>query len=220
MGAHAVLRRPRRRQARAPRLLLPRARRGLRPRRIRPHERTHPAPRRTACADRATRTNLSPSSPLYSDPSRASWRALEPWLDGRPWGEQTDDDGTVNRLWRISDPEAIEQVQAALADAELLIADGHHRYETARVYAEEVGGEGEHRYVLMCLVALEDPGLTVFPTHRLLDNLKESATQEKLAAALRESFEIEEIERDELVPEGDGPVRFATSTRSSSAASA
>ena len=60
----------------------------------------------------------------------------------------------------------------------------------------------------MCLVALEDPGLTVFPTHRLLDNLKESATQEALAAALRESFDIEEIERDELVPEGDGPVRF------------
>ena len=56
---------------------------------------------------------------------------------------------------------------AALADAELLIADGHHRYETARVYAEEVGGEGDHRYVLMCLVALEDEGLTVFPTHRL-----------------------------------------------------
>src|SRR3712207_8646773 len=55
------------------------------------------------------------------------------------------------------------ELQAALADAELLIADGHHRYETARVYAEEVGGEGEHRYVLMFLCSLSDPGLTIFP---------------------------------------------------------
>jgi uncharacterized protein (DUF1015 family) len=179
------------------------------PGRIRPHERTHPGPKEDRLRlTRATRANLSPIFSLYSDPSRAAWGALERWLDERPWGEQTDDDGTVNRLWRISDPQAIEQVQAALADAELLIADGHHRYETARVYAEEIGGEGEHRYVLMCLVALEDPGLTVFPTHRLLDNLKESATQEALANALRESFEIEEIQRDALVPEGDGPVRF------------
>ena len=51
---------------------------------------------------------------------------------------------------------------------ELLIADGHHRYETARVYAGEIGGEGEHRYVLMCLVSMSDPGLAMFPTHRLV----------------------------------------------------
>ena len=59
----------------------------------------------------------------------------------------------------------------ATSGVELLIADGHHRYETARVYAEEIGGEGDHRYVLMCLVATEDPGLSVFPTHRLVRGL-------------------------------------------------
>ncbi len=64
-------------------------------------------------------------------------------------------------------------MQAALADRELLIADGHHRYETARTYAEEVGGEGDHRYVLMCLVSMSDPGLTVFPTHRLVGRLED-----------------------------------------------
>jgi len=179
------------------------------PGRIRPHERTHPGPKEDRLRlTRATKANLSPIFSLYSDPARAAWRALEPSLDDRPWGEHTDEDGTVNRLWRIADPDAIATVQSALGDAELLIADGHHRYETARVYAEEVGGEGEHRYVLMCLVALEDPGLTVFPTHRLLDNLGESPAQEALATALRENFDIAEIERDELVPQGDGPVRF------------
>jgi uncharacterized protein (DUF1015 family) len=179
------------------------------PGRIRPHERTHPGPKEDRLRlTRATKANLSPIFSLYSDPSRAAWAALEPSLDGRPWGEQTDDDGTANRLWRITDPEAIETVQAALADAELLIADGHHRYETARVYADEVGGEGEHRYVLMCLVALEDPGLTVFPTHRLIRDTT-SQTQEALGTAAREYFDVTPIEHSELrPPDGDGPLEM------------
>ena len=63
----------------------------------------------------------------------------------------------------------------------VLIADGHHRYETARVYAREVGGEGEHSYVLMLLCSLGDPGLVVFPTHRLLTGLDDRERQEALA---------------------------------------
>src|ERR671931_211381 len=77
-------------------------------------------------------------------------------------------EGTHNTLWRIADADRIASLQGALADAELLIADGHHRYETARAYADEVGGEGDHRHVLMCLVSMSDPGLTIFPTHRLV----------------------------------------------------
>ena len=107
---------------------------------------------------RATRANLSPIFSLYDDPAGEAWSALEPATESAPWGEVTDDDGTVHRLWRVADPDAIERVQAALADAELLIADGHHRYETARTYAQEVGGEGDHNYVLMCLVSMSDPG--------------------------------------------------------------
>ncbi len=93
----------------------------------------------------------------------------------------------------------VAAVQAAARDSELLIADGHHRYETARAYAEEVGGEGDHRYVLMCLVALEDPGLTVFPTHRLVRGL-DAARREALAAVLRRDFEVAEVPEGELAP--------------------
>ncbi len=57
----------------------------------------------------------------------------------------TDGDGTVHRLWRVADPEAIAAVQAATRDAELLIADGHHRYETMQAYAEEVEAAGARR---------------------------------------------------------------------------
>jgi uncharacterized protein (DUF1015 family) len=177
------------------------------PGRIRPHERTHPGPREDRLRlTRATKANLSPIFSLYSDPEGAAWGAVQPATEQAPFGEATDEDGTTNRLWRIADPVAIATVQATLKDAELLIADGHHRYETARVYADEVGGEGEHRYVLMCLVALEDPGLTVFPTHRLIRETT-SQSQEALAGALREAFDIEPIEHAELrPPDGDGPL--------------
>ncbi len=180
---------------------------------IRPHERTHPGPKEDRLRlTRATGANLSPIFSLYSDPQLDAWRALEPATADDPFGEVTDDEGTVHRLWRVADPEAIAAVQAALADTELLIADGHHRYETARVHAEEVGGEGGHRYVLMCLVALQDEGLTVFPTHRLVTGLAgDSDRQEALAETLRETFEIEEIAPDELVPpdeDAGAPLRF------------
>jgi len=170
------------------------------PGRVRPHERTHPGPKEDRLRlTRATRANVSPIFSLYSDPGQAAWAALAPGTGAPPWGEVTDGDGTVHRLWRVSDPQTIAAVQAATADAELLIADGHHRYETMQAYAKEVGGEGEHRYILMCLVALEDPGLTVFPTHRLVRGL-DAARRESLAAALARDFEIAEVPEQQIAP--------------------
>jgi uncharacterized protein (DUF1015 family) len=162
--------------------------------RIRPHERTHPGPKEDRLRlTRTTNANLSPIFSLFSDPATTAWKALEPSTRSVPWGESIDEDGTANRLWRVTDPDAIASVQDALRGAELLIADGHHRYETARAYADEVGGEGDHRYVLMDLVALEDPGLTVFPTHRLVKGLT-AEQQEALAQAIRNDFEVEELD--------------------------
>jgi uncharacterized protein (DUF1015 family) len=177
--------------------------------RIRPHERTHPGPREDRLRlTRATRANLSPIFALYSDPASVATAALAPALNGAPWGEVTDADGTLHRVWRCSEPAAIEQVQAALEGAELLIADGHHRYETARVYAEEVGGEGDHRYVLMCLVALEDPGLTVFPTHRLVRGL-DATRRAALAAVIERDFLTVPVARWQAAPPpGRGPLEL------------
>jgi uncharacterized protein (DUF1015 family) len=180
------------------------------PGRVRPHERTHPGPKEDRLKlTRATRANLSPIFSLFSDPGAAAWSALEPATTGSPWGEATDEDGTANRLWRVTDPRAIAAVQRTLAPAELLIADGHHRYETARTYADELGGEGPHRFVLMDLVALQDPGLTIFPTHRLLKGLT-GDQQEALANAIRAHFDIQELPSTaELVPGADsGAVRI------------
>jgi uncharacterized protein (DUF1015 family) len=170
------------------------------PGRIRPHERTHPGPKEDRLRlTRATRANLSPIFSLFEDSEQAAWHALEPFTNDEPFGEATDPDGTVNKLWRVSDAGAIESVQQTLSDRELLIADGHHRYETARVYAEEIGGEGEHRYVLMFLCSLSDPGLTIFATHRLLTDLTEEK-RAALAETIERDFESSPIGADQLEP--------------------
>ncbi len=173
---------------------------GYGPGRVRPHERTHPGPKEDRLRlTRATRANISPIFSLYSDPAGAAWAALEPATAEAPWGEVSDSDGTRHRIWRVTDPSAIAEVRQTTAQAELLIADGHHRYETMDAYAEELGGEGPHRYILMCLVALEDPGLTIFPTHRLVRGLDERRSA-ALQAALERDFEITEVEESALAP--------------------
>jgi uncharacterized protein (DUF1015 family) len=177
------------------------------PGRIRPHERTHPGPKEDRLRlTRATRTNLSPIFSLFPDPDRIAERATAQIAAGEPYAAVDGD-----TLWRTADEDLIAELQMAVADAELLIADGHHRYETARVYAGEVGGEGDHRYVLMLLCSLSDPGLLVFPTHRLLTGLKDD-TPKQLAIrdVLRENFEVEELSDASQLepPRQDGRVAF------------
>jgi uncharacterized protein (DUF1015 family) len=169
---------------------------------IRPHERTHPGPLLDRLElTRATGYNLSP---IFSLSSEDAWPLVEPALAADPWGEATDESGTVNRVWRIVDPEVHAAVSERLAGAELLIADGHHRYETARAYRDEVGGEGPHEFTLMALTGLDDPGLTVFPTHRLLSGLAaDPERRRRLGSGLRELFEVSEVGREDLDPAGE-----------------
>jgi uncharacterized protein (DUF1015 family) len=168
---------------------------------IRPHERTQPGPKEDRLRlTRATRHNLSP---IFSLHPGDAWQHLEPAVAGDPWAQVTDADGTVHRVWRVEDPAIQEAVTSELAPGELLIADGHHRYETSLAYQREVGEGGEADYVLMALVSLEDPGLTVFPTHRLISGLAaDPAKQEALGTGLRDAFEIEEVPMDQLDPKG------------------
>lgn len=169
---------------------------------VRPHERTQPGPKRDRLdLTRATRHNLSP---IFSLTSSDAWPHVESALSGDPWDQVSDDDGTVHRVWRVADSAVHEAVAAELAGAELLIADGHHRYETAGAYMQEVGGEGPHCYTLMALTGLDDPGLTVFPTHRLLSGLADDPElQERLGEGIKELFEVEEVGEDDLDPAGE-----------------
>jgi uncharacterized protein (DUF1015 family) len=163
---------------------------------VRPHERTQPGPKEDRLRlTRATRHNLSPIFALHPG---TVWSEIESHLAGEPWAEVTDADGTIHRVWRLADPALHHVVTAGLADAELLIAVGHHRYETSRIYADEIGGDGPHRYTLMCLVSLEDPGLTIFGTHRVLSGFD----RERLDRGVREHFDVEEVGAEQVDPAG------------------
>lgn len=174
---------------------------------VRPHERTQPGPKLDRLElTRATGHNLSPIFVLH--PGDA-WSMIAAAIAGdEPFCEVTDDDGTVHRAWALADTELHEGLAELLDGAELLIADGHHRYETARTYADEIGGPGDHRYTLACLVSLDDPGLSVFATNRLLHDLS-PAQREGLRETLLELFDVEEVAEADLVPgPGDGEIAF------------
>lgn len=173
------------------------------PGKIRPHERTHPGPKEDRLKlMRATKANLSPIFSLFSDDSGEFARTVATATEGEIFATTTDLDGSKNTLWRIGDDTTIEALTTALADRELLIADGHHRYETARVYAQEVGGEGDHNYVLMFLCALQDPGMTVFATHRLAENTT-AEQREAVRQTIESNFDLEEVDTAEIAPPDD-----------------
>jgi len=140
---------------------------------VRPHERTHAGPKEDRLRlIRAVRTNISPVFGVYPDPGQTAWAAAD--VSGEPVGELTDVDGVVHRVWHVTEPSALAAVSQALADKWILIADGHHRYETSLAYRDErAAAEGNDpaapwQRVMMGLTALDDDGLEVLPTHRLL----------------------------------------------------
>ena len=179
--------------------------------RIRPHERTHPGPMEDRLAlTRATEANLSPIFSLFADASGGAREMLERVMQSEPFASASDHEDTANTLWRVADADAVAALQGPLSDAELLIADGHHRYETARAYAEEVPGDGDHHYVLMLLCEISDPGLLVFPTHRLLTGLKDD-TPKQLAIrdVAKRDFDASPLESTrELEPPPNGGIAF------------
>jgi len=146
---------------------------------VRPHERTHAGPKQ----DRlrlleATGADIGLLFMLTSDPDGALLQAVQP--GGEPVAEAHDLRGELHQLWRITDDATIVRVQALMARKPVIIADGHHRYETAVEYARRHPGAD---YKLMTFCTLEAPGLTILANHRLvrgvdgfsLDRLEECA---------------------------------------------
>ncbi|HLK10854.1 MAG TPA: DUF1015 domain-containing protein [Candidatus Binatia bacterium] len=136
---------------------------------VRPHERTFPGPKADRLAVlRATGAHLSPIFGLYGRPGERVADVLGAAAAGVPEVEISDDAGHGHRLWRVTDAAAIARFAAALAGDTILIADGHHRYETALAYRDEQRGAGATAYVLAFLANMEEEGLVILPTHRLV----------------------------------------------------
>jgi uncharacterized protein (DUF1015 family) len=136
-----------------------------------PHERTHRGPKEDRLALlRATGWALEPLWFLYDGGDTAVPELLEEQFAEDPAVEFEFPAGEHHRLWVVSDRDWHRRLSRALAPLPVLIADGHHRYETALAYAEEVGGrpDASSRFTPALLTDLNDPGLVVLPTHRLV----------------------------------------------------
>lgn len=167
---------------------------------ILPHEETFSGPK----ADRlrlmeATGMNLSPVFGLYSDTGREVQSRLDAATAGQPPAEATDDLGVVGRLWPVSDQHVISQVAGLMGPRKILIADGHHRYETSVAYRDQAlgaavnqPGDEPARYTLMHFVAMQDPGLIVLPTHRLVRGVGRLDST-SLAQALEAHFSTQTV---------------------------
>jgi uncharacterized protein (DUF1015 family) len=170
---------------------------------IYPHENTRAA----AKTDRlnlleACRANFSPIWSLYSDPQGLIIGLLEAEVKGKPARYDFQDDvGCRQRLWAVTEPAVLKQIVDTMQSKPLFIADGHHRYETALNYeqlrrqqADSPAGLQPYDGVLMLLAPLEDPGLTVLPTHRVLTTAVPSLSEIK--ELLEHAFEFHEYRFD------------------------
>jgi uncharacterized protein (DUF1015 family) len=163
-----------------------------------PHERTLSGPRldRLALA-RACRTHLSQVFGLYSDPKGTIDGEFAALDSSAPALEARLGDGVVHRLWRLTDAKAHARIAAAMADRKVYIADGHHRYETMLALRDELrplarSQRSSIEYGSMFLTRMDDPGLVILPTHRVVHGL-EGFELSPFLDRLRSRFEVDEL---------------------------
>ena len=183
-----------------------------------PHERTHRGPKEDRLALlRATKVSLEPLWFLYEGEGTELPGIVASAATRTPAATFTGPDETMHRLWAVSERAVHTAVHAALENLPILIADGHHRYETALAYADEVGAgrDDPSRFTLALLTDLADPGLVVLPTHRVMKTgiavtggePKESLEETLGSLAGRVAAGTYRDRRFEVLPlEGDVPV--------------
>src|SRR6266849_6075434 len=144
---------------------------------------------------RHTKTHTGQLFMLYSDPSARVDALLDAAARGTPEVEVRDEYDVVHRLWPVTNANAIETIQREMADKKLVIADGHHRYETALAYRDEcraragrVDPNAPYEKVMMTLFNTAGKGLTILPTHRVVANVK-GFSFEAFRAALADTFD-------------------------------
>jgi len=162
---------------------------------IYPHEETHSGPKQDRLLlTKACRANLSQIFGLYPDPENVAQDLLENAVAGQTPLSATDHLGVVHHLWPVTNVKVLADVAAIMDSKPMFIADGHHRYETACNYRDELAQQGpldpNHpaNFVLTQCVSMNDPGLLVLPTHRLfrgIKPIKSDLLQSRLGASFR-----------------------------------
>lgn len=164
-----------------------------------PHEHTLRGPRMdqlmlmTMC-----KANMSQVFGMYPDPDQQTVALLDETVQSLTPVEAVDHLGVIHRMWPVTDPQLVTKLSAIVGPAPIFIADGHHRYETALEYREQLRDMGYLRpdhpahYVLMHCVPMEDPGLIVLPTHRLFRTIPDLSAAE-LATRLGNLFSVQNV---------------------------
>lgn len=182
-----------------------------------PHERTLGGPKQDRLQlMNATMANLSQIFMIYSDPQRRIEEQVFSTLEENAWRPAVDQDGIVHRISAIRTPALVNEIRQLFEEQVLLIADGHHRYETALIFKQEVRQQfkAQHGYeppegallsdyVMVFLTNMDDPGLKVFPTHRVLYRWPEGWSQERFETAL--------FQKSQTVQEGEDWLYWASS---------
>jgi uncharacterized protein (DUF1015 family) len=135
---------------------------------------------------------------LYPDPKGEIDRILDEAAKAAPLDGITDEYQTLHRIWKISSPDAVERIRALMANKKLLIADGHHRYETALAFRKENPGlEGADR-VMMTFVNMHSEGLRILATHRVVHGMK-TFDDEGFLRAVRSYFHVAALNSPEAL---------------------
>jgi len=164
-----------------------------------PHEKTYKGPKEDQLKLlRACRSHFTPIHGLFDDGSDVIRDAYASLLRQPPLQETKDAQGSVHRVWVVHDDRIVARIRDFMKDKSIFIADGHHRYETARAYKAEIDrsqkppADDSHEYVMMYLTSMNHPGLTILPAHRMItgvDNFDLSQVLERLSPV----FEIENL---------------------------
>jgi uncharacterized protein (DUF1015 family) len=138
-----------------------------------PHEQTLTGPKKDRLELlRHTRTHFEQIFMLYEDPEQRIDHLLDEFSTAQPDIRVTDEYGVEHSLWTLMDSKAVSFIQQQMAEKKLIIADGHHRYETALAYRDEMHGAKGSDRLPMTFFNMNSPGLTILPTHRVLANLE------------------------------------------------
>jgi uncharacterized protein (DUF1015 family) len=189
---------------------------------ILPHEETFSGPKADRMAlMQATRTQLSPIFGLHPDANGAATRQIEQMISRRtPDITAQTSEGVLHEIWTVESPSDIAAYQNSLADEDIFIADGHHRYTTQLNYIKLLEDQGlcppDHpaRRCMMVLVSMSDPGLIIWPTHRVLGGMKGYTFDAWLAAASKHvaahavSGGLDQVEKSLAGRSDLGPLRF------------
>ena len=152
----------------------------------------------------ATFCNFSPIYCMYTDEKRDISSLVDVMSEDKAEIEFTARDGVVQRIWKCEDTAIISRVEELFREKQLFIADGHHRYETGLRFRNKLIEDGiikdkddAGNFIMMFLIDIENPGLVVYPTHRMVTDLA-SFDKEKALCGMREYFDVTEISENEI----------------------